>query len=85
MYYGCKESGEDIEDLEEYDEASDKDPEVLEIEIQELDDALGTMESDLGYLYYKRNNMINQLYELKYKRERLLEDLEKIAREITIL
>jgi chromosome segregation ATPase len=86
MYYGCEESEEDenIEDLEEDDEDSEEDPEVLEIEIQELNDALGAMESNLGYLYYKFDNMVERLCELECKRKKLLENLKKIASEITI-
>ncbi len=86
MRYGDKDSEdyeEDLEELEDYED-EEEDPEVLEMEIQELDDALETMESELGYLYYKRRNMENQLYELQYKREKLLENLKKIAKEITI-
>jgi chromosome segregation ATPase len=81
MYYRDEVSEEETEELEEY-EASEEDPEVLEIEIEQLKDALETMESNLGYLYYKRNDMWGRLGEMQYKREKLLEDLQEIAEQL---
>jgi len=86
MRYGDKDSEdseEELEELEDYEE-EEEDPEVLEIEIEELKDALGTMEGNLGYLYYKRNDMWNRLGELQYKREKLLGDLQEIAKQLVI-
>ena len=83
MYYGDEDSEEELKELEEYED-SEEDPEVLEIEIEELKDALGTMEGNLGYLYYKRNDMWNRLGELQYKREKLLGDLQEIAKQLVI-
>jgi len=83
MYYGDEDSEEETEDLEEYED-SEEDPEILEIEIEELKDALGTMEGNLGYLYYKRNDMWDRLGELQYKREKLLGDLQEIARQLVV-
>jgi len=40
------------------------------------------MESNLGYLYHKRNDMWGRLGELQYKREKLLEDLQEIAEQL---
>jgi len=42
------------------------------------------MEGNLGYLYYKRNDMWNRLGELQYKREKLLGDLQEIAKQLVI-
>jgi chromosome segregation ATPase len=84
MRYGDKDSEdyeEELEELEDYED-EEEDPEVLEIEIQELKDALEAMESDLGYLYYKRNDMWGRLGELQHKREKLLEDLQGIAKQL---
>ena len=66
------------------DQDSEEDPEVLEIEIQELNDALGTMEINLGYLYYKRNDIWDRLCELQYKREKLLMGLKEIAEHLAV-
>jgi chromosome segregation ATPase len=83
MYYGDEDSEEETEELEDYED-EEEDPEVLEIEIEGLKDALETMESNLGYLYYKRNDMWNRLGELQYKREKLLGDLQGIAKQLVI-
>lgn len=83
MRYGDEGSEEEAEELEQYED-SEADPEVLEVEIDELKDALETMESDLGYLYYKRNNMWEQLGKLQYKREKLLGDLQEIAKHLVV-
>ena len=86
MRYGDKGSEyyeEELEELEDYED-EEEDPEVLEIEIQELNDALEAMESDLGYLYYKRNDMWNRLCELQYKREKLLSGLKEIAEHLVV-
>ena len=83
MYYGDEDSEEETEDLEEYED-SEEDPEILEIEIEELKDALGTMEGNLGYLYYKRNDMWDQLCELQYKREKLLANLKEIGEHLVV-
>jgi len=88
IYYEMRYGGEDSEDyekeleeLEDYEDYEDEeeDPDVLEIEIQELNDALEAMESNLGYLYYKRNDILGRLDKLQYKREKLLGDLQEIA------
>jgi len=83
IYYGDEDSEEETEELEEYED-SEEDPEVLEIEIQELNDALGTMESNLGYLYYKRNDIWDRLCELQYKREKLLANLQEIGEHLAV-
>jgi len=83
MYYGDEDSEQETEELEEYED-SEEDPEVLEIEIEELKDALETMESNLGYLYYKRNDMWDRLGKLQYKREKLLRDLNEIAEQLIV-
>jgi chromosome segregation ATPase len=83
MYYGDEDSEEETEELEDYED-EEEDPEVLEIEIEGLKDALETMESNLGYLYYKRDDMWNRLGELQYKREKLLGDLQGIAKQLVI-
>jgi len=82
IYYGDEDSEEETEELEDYEDSED--PEVLEIEIKELDDVLGTMESNLGYLYYKRNDMWDQLCELQYKREKLLANLKEIGEHLVV-
>jgi len=83
MCYGDEDSEEETEELKEYED-TEEDPEVLEIEIKELDDTLEAMESNLGYLYYQRRNMENRLYELQYKREKLLGDLQEIAKQLVV-
>jgi chromosome segregation ATPase len=90
MRYGGENSEDyekELEELEDYEyyEDEEEDPDVLEIEIQELNDALEAMESDLGYLYYKRRNVENRLCELEYKREKLLSGLKEIAEHLAVL
>jgi len=74
---------EELEDLEDYED-EEEDPEILEMEIGELNDALETMESELGYLYYKRRNVENRLCELQYKREKLVMGLKEIAEHLAV-
>ena len=93
IYYEMRYGGEnsedyekELEELEDYEDYEDKeeDPDVLEIEIQELNDALVAMESDLGYLYYKRNDILGRLDKLQCKREKLLGDLQEIAKHLIV-
>jgi chromosome segregation ATPase len=93
IYYEMRYGGEnsedyekELEELEDYEDYEDEeeDPDVLEIEIQELNDALEAMESDLGYLYYKRRNVEDRLCELEYKREKLLSGLKEIAEHLAV-
>ena len=93
IYYEMRYGGEnsedyekELEELEDYEDYGDEgeDPDVLEIEIQELNDALVAMESDLGYLYYKRNDILGRLDKLQYKREKLLGDLQEIAKHLIV-
>jgi len=90
IYYEMRYGGEnsedyekELEELEDYEDEGE-DPDVLEIEIQELNDALVAMESDLGYLYYKRNDILGRLDKLQYKREKLLGDLQEIAKQLVV-
>jgi len=86
MRYGDEDSEdyeEELEELEDYED-EEEDPEVLEIEIEKLNDALETMESNLGYLYYKRNDMWDRLHKLQYKREKLLGNLQEIAKQLVV-
>jgi len=86
MRYGDEDSEdyeEELEELEDYED-EEEDPDVLEIEIEELNDALEAMESDLGYLYYKRRNMENRLCELQHEREKLLSGLKEIVKHLAV-
>jgi len=83
MRYGDEDSKEETEELEEYDD-SEEEPEVLEIEIEGLKDTLETMESNLRYLYYKRNDMWARLGKLQYKREKLLGNLQEITKQLVV-